>query len=209
MRPWTDRVLPRLLDVTLSGEAADRYRGMACAGLSGRVVELGFGSGLNLTHLPVGVTEVLVVEPSDVAWRAAQQRIRAWNGGAVRRVGRDAAAIDLPDGSVDAVLSTWTLCTIPDVEESLREVCRVLRPGGRLHLVEHGLAPQPEVARWQRRLEPLQERLAGGCHLDRCIPGLLVAAGFDTSGLEQHYAVRWAVARPWSWFTVGGVGLAD
>lgn len=207
MRPWTDHVLPRLLDVSLSGATVEHYRAMACAGLSGRVVELGFGSGANLAHLPAAVTEVLAVEPADVAWRSARQRISG-RAGAVTRIGRDAAVIDLPDRSVDAVLSTWTLCTIPDVEQALREVCRVLRPGGRLHLVEHGLAPQPEVARWQRRLEPLQERLAGGCHLDRRIPDLLVAAGLDTSGLEQHYAVSWTVTRPWSWFTVGAAARA-
>ena len=95
--------------------------------------------------------------------------------------------LDLPDESFDAVLSTWTLCTIPDVASALAEMRRVLKPGGTLHFVEHGHAPDAGVARWQRRLEPLNKRLAGGCHLTRRIPDTITEAGFVIDRLDSYY----------------------
>jgi ubiquinone/menaquinone biosynthesis C-methylase UbiE len=97
-------------------------------------------------------------------------------------------------------LSTFTLCTIPDAGAALAELRRVIRPGGRFHFLEHGLAPDPGVVAWQRRLEPLQLRLADGCHLTRDIPRLIAGAGFEIERVEQSYA-RWP--RPWAWFTTG------
>lgn len=109
-------------------------------------------------------------------------------------------AIPLDDASCDGALSTFTLCTIPGVEEALAEVRRVLRPGGRFHFLEHGLSPDPPVATWQRRLEPIQKRVADGCHLTRDAAELVRAAGFELVEVQSRYARG---PKPWSWFTVG------
>lgn len=202
----------RAVDLILSDRFVGDWRRLATAGARGTVVEFGFGSGLNLAHYPAAVGRVLAVEPDDDAWNAAlaSGRIAAFaalrgvpTADAVRRVGLDAAAIDLPDGSADAVVATWTLCSIPQVHAALQEARRLLSPGGGLHLAEHGLAPTPRVAAVQRRLQPTWGRLAGGCHLDRDIPALLGRAGFDGSGLRRRYAVPGIPLRPWTWFLAG------
>ena len=118
----------------------------------------------------------------------------------VEHVGLNGEKLELEDASVDGALSTFTLCTIPDVERALAELRRVIRPGGTFHFLEHGLAPAAGVVAWQRRLEPLQKRLAGGCHLTRDIPELVRGAGFEIERLEQRYAEG---PRPWGWFTAG------
>jgi ubiquinone/menaquinone biosynthesis C-methylase UbiE len=181
---WRAQVVPRIVDLALRSPPATAARRRACAGLAGEVLEIGFGSGLNAPHYPAAVTRVLAVEPSDVAWRLASRRL---GGVDVQRVGLDGERVPLPDASADCALSTWTLCTIPDPVAALREVARVLRPGGRLHFVEHGLSPDPRVARWQHRLQPLQYRLAGGCHLQRPVDRLLDAAGMRVERLENRY----------------------
>jgi ubiquinone/menaquinone biosynthesis C-methylase UbiE len=162
---WRDQVVPRLIDRS-RGPAADRLRAQACVGLVGEVVELGFGSGLSVPHYPSTVRSVAAIEPSDVAWRMAQRRIAA-GPIPVSRPGRDATMLPLPDGSVDCALSTFSMCSLPDLDAALSEVARVLYPGGSLHFVEHGRSCDPRVARWQDRLQPLNGRLAGGCHLNR------------------------------------------
>lgn len=196
---WTERVVPRLVDASLSAAPVDRLRARACAGLHGRVLEIGFGSGLNLPQLPAGVTALDAVEPADLAWERSAARREA-SPVAVRRTGLDGERLAAPDGSYDAVLCTFTLCTVPDPARVLAEVRRVLRPGGSLHLLEHGAAPGPRVRAWQRRLEPLQRRACGGCHLTRDVPGLLVDAGFEVAVVHQGYVAE-GPARPWSWVT--------
>jgi ubiquinone/menaquinone biosynthesis C-methylase UbiE len=155
-----------------------RVRRPALEGLSGVVLELGFGSGPNVPLYPAGVERVLAVDPSPVAFRLARRHL-ASSPVPVEPVGRDGARLDLPDDSVDSVLTTFTLCTIPDVSAALAEARRVLRPGGRLFYLEHGLTPDPGVARSQARFEAVQKRLAGGCHLTRDIEALVVGAGFE------------------------------
>ena len=185
---YGDHVLPRVVDRACGVARLAALRERVCAGLAGRVVELGFGSGHNVPNNPDTVTEVAAVEPSDVAWRLAGSRLRA-SPVPVERVGLDGQALPLPDASCDAALSTFALCTIPDAAAALREVRRVVAPGGRLHVLEHGLAPDDDarVQRTQRRLEPLQRRLAGGCHLTRRIDDLLVDAGFELEVLHRFY----------------------
>jgi len=169
------------------------------AGLTGRVVEIGFGSGHNLPLLPDTVERLEAVEPSVLAWELAASR-RAASGAAVVQAGLDGRRLDLPDASCDAALCTFTLCTVPDPRAALAEVRRVLKPGGRLHLLEHGLSPDRRVARWQRRLDPLEQRLAGGCHLTRDPVAMVREAGFTSDWVEQAYGPG---PKPWMWLTVG------
>jgi len=186
MGRYAERVLPRIINVVCAMGDAARLRERVCAGLHGRVLEIGFGSGLNVPHYPGTVTHVDAVEPADLGWELAGKRLAATSI-PVERTGLDGQSIPLPDDSCDTALSTWTMCTIPDLGSALREVRRVLKPGGTLHFVEHGLAPDGKVQRWQHRLEPMQKRIAGGCHLTRQIPDLLTGAGFTISELDVFY----------------------
>lgn len=138
------------------------------------------------------------VEPSDVAWRLAEPRIAAGRV-PVRRGGLDGARLDLPDASMDTALSTFTLCTIADLDAALAEVTRVLRPGGRLHFLEHGLAPDEGTVRWQRRLDGFQQRAFGGCHLTRDIPALLSRAGFEVEVDAAAYLPGPSLSHPWGY----------
>lgn len=183
---YTEKVLPHIIDKACGMKSAVPLRQRVCDGLHGRVVEIGFGSGHNIPHYPVAVTGVAAVEPADVGWKLAGTRLAAASV-RVERTGLDGQALPLPDHSCDTALSTWTLCTIPDVATALGEVQRVLKPGGTLHFVEHGLAPDENVQRWQHRLEPMQKRLFGGCHLSRPIADLLTDAGFTLSEVEVFY----------------------
>lgn len=183
---YRDQVVPRIVDKACAMGDAAALRDRVCAGLHGEVVELGFGSGLNVPHYPAAVTRVAAVEPADVGWKLAGKRLAA-STTPVERAGLDGQSLPFADGTFDCALSTWTLCTIPDVGRALAEVRRVLRPGGTLHFVEHGLAPDPGVQVWQRRLDGIQQRIAGGCHLDRPIVALLTAAGFQIKEVEAFY----------------------
>lgn len=196
---YREQVLPRLVDRACGTAGLQRWRADVTAGLAGRIVEIGFGSGLNIEYYPAEVTLVLAVEPAAVSRRLAARRI-AVAGAAIEHVGLDGQAIPLDDASCDAGLSTFTLCTVPDPAKALAEMRRVLRPGARFHFLEHGLAPDRSVARWQRRLDPWQRRLADGCHLSRDAAGLVSEAGFSLERNEQRY-VRGP--KPWSWLTLG------
>jgi ubiquinone/menaquinone biosynthesis C-methylase UbiE len=157
----------------------------ALAGLAGTVVELGFGSGPNVGLYPAAVDRVLAVEPSAGARSLARKRMAGIAHPPVEFVGLDGATLDLPDASADAVLSTFTLCTIPDVDAAMREIVRVLRPGGALHFVEHGRSEDPKVLRRQVRFEPIQRRIAGGCHLTRDPAALATGAGLEVAELSR------------------------
>jgi ubiquinone/menaquinone biosynthesis C-methylase UbiE len=184
---YGDQVLPRIVNVACAmGPVVEELRHRVCAGLSGEVVEIGFGSGLNVPHYPAEVSRVAAVEPSNVAWKLAGSRTAA-SPVPVERAGLDGQSLPFGDDSFDCALSTWTMCTIPDIDAALAELRRVLRPGGTLHFLEHGLAPDESVAVWQRRLEPLQKRLVGGCHLTRPIVDLLEQAGFAIQEVEELY----------------------
>lgn len=195
---YSDRILPHLVDRTCGIEGFDRWRAEAVQGLSGTVLELGFGSGLNVALYPDEVGRVAAVEPSAVARRLAEPRI-AERGLTVDHVGLDGSVLELDDDSVDAALCTFTLCTIPDVEAALAEVRRVVRPGGRFHVLEHGIAPDPSVVRWQRRMEPVQKVLAGGCHLTRDPLAMLDHAGFHVETTRSRYGNG---PKPWTYLTV-------
>ncbi len=183
---WRQQVVPRAADKLLGVREVAVLRARTCAGLAGDVVEIGFGSGHNVAHYPAEVRSVSAVEPSDVAWRIAWPRI-AGAAAVVHRAGLDGQRLDLPDESFDAALSSFTMCTIPDLDAALTELTRVLSPGGRLHFLEHGRSPDPRVASWQDRLQPLNGRLAGGCHLDRPIADHIRRSGLEIESLDTFY----------------------
>jgi len=183
---YDDKILPRVINVVMNTKQNRQIRARVCAGLAGEVVEIGFGTGHNLPYLPPAVTRLRAVEPAGLGVRLAGERIRQ-AGVPVDVVGLDGQRLPIADASADAVLCTWSLCTIPDPVAAVREVRRVLRPGGALHFVEHGLAPDQSVRVRQRRLNGIQQRVAGGCHLNRDIPAILAAGGMQTSRLETYY----------------------
>ena len=191
---YVERVLPRITDVALSGRELEAMRSRACADLEGEVLEVGFGSGRNVPHYPSAVRRVRAVDPATAGRALAAKRVAA-STVPVEYVGLDGEQLPLGDESVDHVLTTWTLCTIPDVDRALSEMRRVLRPGGTLHFVEHGRAPQPAVARWQDRLTPIQRKVFGGCHLNRRIDELIGRAGFTTTRLDTSFA---SGPKPWA-----------
>jgi ubiquinone/menaquinone biosynthesis C-methylase UbiE len=183
---YGDQVLPRVTDLLLGTKEFGKIRRDACQGLRGDVIEVGFGSGLNLTHLPDAVSGVWAVEPSGTATKLAAKRIVA-SPVPVQVVGIDGAHLEMDENRFDAALSTMTLCTIPDVTAALHELRRVLKPGGTFHFAEHGRSPTDKIAHTQARFNPWQMRFAGGCHLNRDIAALIADAGFEIEELRNFY----------------------
>lgn len=183
---YEQRILPRLINFACGTEFITRQRRKLIPLAHGVVLEIGFGSGLNLPFYDrTRVSRLLGVEPSEklreMSLRNADDLLP------LELIGPSGEAIPLTDKSVDTVVSTYTLCTIADVETALKEIRRVLKPEGVLLFCEHGLAPDPGVRRWQDRVNPLWRPLAGGCNLNRDVPKLLHAAGFKLDRLKQGY----------------------
>jgi ubiquinone/menaquinone biosynthesis C-methylase UbiE len=186
MSYYGDHLFPRLMNRVMDTGQTRKIRARVCSGLAGEVVEIGFGTGHNLPFLPGAVTRLRVVEPSGLGVRLARERLAA-SPVPVEVAGLDGQSLPFEDASADHVLSTWTLCTIPDAVRAVREAVRILRPGGSLHFVEHGSAPDASVRRWQDRLNPVQMRVACGCHLNRDIPAILEAGGMRLERLDRYY----------------------
>jgi ubiquinone/menaquinone biosynthesis C-methylase UbiE len=183
---YEEQVLPRLVDVALSGKQFREKRARVASRLEGDVLEVGFGSGRNVPHYPPEVKRVRAVDPAVVGRQLASRRVAA-SPVAVEYIGLDGQDLPVEDDSVDHVLTTWTLCTIPDVPRALAEIRRVLRPSGGLHFLEHGRSSDPKVVRWQNRLTPLQRRIAGGCHLNRPVDRLVAESGLRVTAMENYH----------------------
>jgi ubiquinone/menaquinone biosynthesis C-methylase UbiE len=179
-------IFPQLLDLALSGERIERYRRQLLAHVQGSVLEIGFGTGLNLSCYPEHIRKITGVDPNPGMGSLARRRI-ASSPIAVDWQVADAQKLPFPSQSFDSVVSTWTLCSIPNVAKALREIRRVLRAGGKLFFLEHGLSEDPQVQRWQNCLNPLQKVIADGCNLNRDMARLIREAGFRFEQLERFY----------------------
>jgi ubiquinone/menaquinone biosynthesis C-methylase UbiE len=182
-------VFPHLLDAAMTHRVLREPRRRTLAAAKGRILEIGFGTGANLPHYPPGVECIEAIDPDTELDRFSQPRI-ARARIAVDFHHLDAERLPLGSNQFDTVVCTLTLCSIPDVEHALGEVRRVLKPGGQLLFLEHGLSPEPGVARWQQRLTPLQRRVGGGCHLNRDPLSLLNRAGLQMRETRQYYLAR-------------------
>jgi len=183
---YQNHVVPRLISLVMRHKNLAAYRSRVVPAAAGRVLEIGIGSGLNLPFYSPAVREVIGLDPSAKLLAMARHAARA-GVSRVDLVEGSAEAIPLDAASVDTVVTTWTLCSIPDAARALRDMRRVLRPGGRLLFVEHGRAPDPRVVQWQDRLTPLWRRLSGGCHLDRPMTTLIEGAGFRLDRVATGY----------------------
>ncbi|MEQ1801602.1 MAG: class I SAM-dependent methyltransferase [Gammaproteobacteria bacterium] len=182
---YADRIMPRLIAAGMQNKAMNRYRPRIPPLATGRVLEVGIGSGLNLPYYTREVTRIFGLEPS----RLLREQAEAAASSApcpVELLSAGAESIPLESGSVDTVVSTWTLCSIPDLGAALAEMRRVLRPGGKLLFLEHGRAPDPAVSRWQDRLAPVFRGLAG-CNPNRQIDTSIMEAGFRMLEIERAY----------------------
>ena len=179
-------VFPRLCDFVLNRPFVGRHRRELLGQASGTVLEIGFGTGLNLAHYPCGVDKIIAVDPNPGMHRLAQQRLHRARIKVEQRIGT-AEQLPFPPATFDSVVSTFTLCSVEDVGQSLREVYRVLKPGGRFFVLEHGLSPDPGVQRWQRRLNWLESRLGDGCRLDRDVAALIAHEPFPMVEMTSFY----------------------
>ncbi|GLR65378.1 methyltransferase [Acidocella aquatica] len=181
---YQHHILPPLLNFVMRQKPLQPFRERVISQAVGDVLEIGIGSGLNLPLYGAGVRSVIGIEPSsELLAMAEQQMARVLVP--VEFLQASAEALPIESHSVDTVVTTWTLCTIPDARKALQEARRVLRPGGTLLFVEHGRAPEKAVARWQDRIDPLWGRIAGGCHLNRQIDALIIEAGFQIDTMRH------------------------
>lgn len=180
-------ILPRFINCACSTKPMMKQREKVVPGASGTVLEIGIGTGLNLPYYdPARVEKLIGLDPSEKSWELAAKRAANLDFD-VEFIGLPGEEIPLDDASVDTVVVTYALCTIPDPVAALKGMSRVLRPGGELIFCEHGIAPDTAVQRWQARINPAWRAIAGGCNLNRDIPALLQQAGFSMNSLEQEY----------------------
>lgn len=184
---YNDHILPYVIDLACGVKAVNQQRAKVVPQAHGKVLEIGIGSGRNLAHYQAALVDELTgLDPEMAMHRLAKKRL-AQSGLQANLVGLDAESIPLDDNLFDTVVCTYTLCTIPDACKALLEMKRVLKPSGQLLFCEHGKAPDAKVAQWQAKLNPIWNRFAGGCNLNRAIPDLITDAGFNVDKLEQMY----------------------
>jgi ubiquinone/menaquinone biosynthesis C-methylase UbiE len=183
---YQDQIVPFLINLSMRQKNLAAYRSRVVPAAEGRVLEIGIGSGLNLPFYSEDVQQVIGLDPSPKLLAMAR-RVERPRSGCVELIEGSAEEIPLEDACVDTVVSTWTLCSIPDAMRALREMRRILKPTGHLLFAEHGRATDPNVVWWQDRLTPVWKRIGGGCHLNRAIGSLIEAAGFQFDRFETGY----------------------
>ena len=183
---YQDQIVPLLINLTMRRRDLAAYRSRVVPAADGRVLEIGIGSGLNLPFYSRNVEHLIGLDPSPKLLSMVRRNLRP-DTPSIELIEGSAEAIPLENNSVDTVVTTWTLCSIPDARRALREMHRVLRPTGRLLFIEHGRAPEPNVRWWQDRLTPAWKRIGGGCHLNRAIQNLIEDAGFQFDRFETGY----------------------
>jgi ubiquinone/menaquinone biosynthesis C-methylase UbiE len=199
MRFYGKFVVPWLLDLAMRNSQLAGYRQETVAAARGLVLEIGIGSGLNLPIYGAAVDRVCGIDPSPELLHRARRRIVDASV-PVWLLRATAEQLPFADAAFDTLVMTWTLCSIPNPNAALGEMRRVLKPGGRLLFVEHGLSPEPRIIRWQRRLTPCWKRIGGGCHLDRKMDDLIRTAGFQVEALDTGYMKG---PKPWTFMYQG------
>lgn len=183
---YSEVLFPWGMNLTMSGEEFQKQRHAVLQSVDGKILEIGFGSGLNLPHYPPHVTTLVAVDPNAGMARYTKKQI-AHSSIEVDRQVLSGEALPMPDASFDTVVSTWTLCSIANIEQALQEVKRVLKPGGQFVFLEHGLSPDEKVNRWQQRLNGIQKIIGDGCHLNRDMRQLVSDSGFSRMEIENYY----------------------
>jgi ubiquinone/menaquinone biosynthesis C-methylase UbiE len=183
---YSQYILPRLMDWSMSSPLLAQYRSEVLASVQGEILEIGFGTGLNLAYYPYQVERITTIDANSGMQAIAEPRIRDSSIQVEYRV-LNGESLPMPDHTFDSVVSTWTLCSIAKVDRAIAEIHRVLKPGGKFFFIEHGLSSDPKVQIWQNRLTPLQKAIADGCHLNRNI-AQLVENHFSDVAVEQFYA---------------------
>jgi ubiquinone/menaquinone biosynthesis C-methylase UbiE len=185
---YSNLVIPYCIDLAMSGSNLEQYRQELLKDVSGEILEIGFGTGLNLPHYPEQVTKITTVEPNPGMQKLARSRIQQSLITVDYQI-LNGESLPMADFSFDSIVCTWTLCSIPLVEQAIAEIYRLLKPGGKFFFIEHGLSQDLNIQIWQNRLTPLQKAIADGCHLNRKINDL-VTKQFSNVTLKQFYAPR-------------------
>lgn len=183
---YSNLIIPYCIDFAMSGPPLEEYRQQLLAGVSGEILEIGFGTGLNLSHYPDRVSKITTIDSNAGMQKVARSRISNSNIVVDHRV-LNGESLPMADASFDSIVCTWTLCSIKDADKAIAEVYRLLKPGGKFFFIEHGLSQEPKVQVWQNRLTPIQKIIADGCHLNRNIKHL-VEQQFSNVTVEQFYA---------------------
>lgn len=186
MGVYSQYIFPRLMDFVMSSGQMSKVRAAVLSGVTGEIFEIGVGTGLNLPHYPKHVTHLTTADPNAGMSKLARNRI-AESGIQVTHYTVGGESLPCKDESFDCIVCTWTLCSIPNVEQALRELHRILRPEGKLHFVEHGLADDEGVRRWQHRLTPIQRFVSDGCHFNRDVRALIQSQRFRFEHIENYY----------------------
>ncbi|WP_319419946.1 class I SAM-dependent methyltransferase [Pleurocapsa sp. FMAR1] len=185
---YSNLIIPYCIEFAMSGSTLEEYRQQLLADVSGEILEIGFGTGLNLPHYPDNVSKITTIDPNVGMQKLARARIAASNISVDHKV-LNGESLPMADGSFDSVVCTWTLCSIPQADKAIAEVYRLLKPGGRFFFIEHGLSQDPKIQAWQNRLTPIQKAIADGCHLNRQIKHI-VQQKFNDVTIEQFYAPK-------------------